>query len=290
MLAYFEGVRFRCRSTLLALGTLAIGCSGEISSSTDANSGAAPVSSASATPPAPSALVSATPLATGSRSGSPKTSASPPDENDPRFEADLLAIAAEYQSFYRSDGTTFSPFDCRAPVHPAQASRASDGGHGRKLYTLFIKDFTAYAKLSGVSAAASTAIPLHGPVRAMPQIIVKEAWTPVLADRYREECRDKEGKLPSYLDHVTVDGKNYAACELAALFVMYRPERPERAVDDGWVYGTVQYDVGPGDRDGQTRFTPRVTSAGKLASCARCHREAPHGRLFGLPKKAVEAR
>ena len=47
---------------------------------------------------------------------------------------------------------------------------------------------------------------------------------------------------------------------------------PPRTIgtDNGWVYGTVT-------SDGKT-----VTSAGRVATCMNCHKEAKHDRLFGL--------
>ena len=47
------------------------------------------------------------------------------------------------------------------------------------------------------------------------------------------------------------------------------PQTPD--TDEGWVYGTVT-------PDGK-----KVTSAGKVESCMKCHQRAPHDRLFGLP-------
>ncbi len=53
---------------------------------------------------------------------------------------------------------------------------------------------------------------------------------------------------------------------------MYRnhDEKLNEAADEGWGYGTISVD----------RKT--VSSAGRVASCMRCHDSAPHGRLFGL--------
>ena len=221
-------------------------------------------------------------MADSPRSTPPPTSASSaaPEVIAPRFEADLLAIAGEYAAMYRADGTWWAPEDCRAPTHPAFLSKAEAGGHGRKLYTLFIKDFGAYAALTGQNVAAER------PLRAMPaldtmgQVIVKEAWTPVESSAWREACRRGP---PSYLAEVTMEGKKYRACEQAGLFVMYRPAAGTEGTDEGWVYGTVRYESRPDRQAGQTALIPRVTSAGRVASCMGCHTKAPHGRLFGLP-------
>lgn len=204
---------------------------------------------------------------------------------DPRFEQDLLRIAGDYEWLPRADGTSWAPLLCMAPTHPAFASRANHGEHAKKLYTLFVKDMGTYAALSERSLPnqpKETANRLPG----MSQVIVKEAWKPVLADEYTTACPSQVNGRPamrSYLDNVTIDGKVYAACDMAGLFIMYRPEDPARGVDDGWVYGTVQFDQQEGTQPGQAHFVPRVTSSGKVASCMGCHTRAPHGRLFGLP-------
>ena len=48
------------------------------------------------------------------------------------------------------------------------------------------------------------------------------------------------------------------------------PSTPD--TDAGWVYGTVS-------ADGK-----QVNASGRIASCMKCHQQAKHDRLFGLPK------
>ncbi|MFO0555937.1 MAG: hypothetical protein U0271_46595 [Polyangiaceae bacterium] len=222
--------------------------------------------------------------ADGSSSANTTASATPvADSLDPRFEADLLAIANSYTWMSRADGTSWAPLDCRAPTHPAFASRAGSGAHAKKLYTLFIKDFDAYAAATDSKRPTDRVLPVPDAIKAMPQVIVKEAWTPVEVARKKEDCPESGSRrIPSYLDNVTIDGVKYGACEPAGLFIMYRPADAARAVDEGWVYGTVALVTRPTEDVGRSLIEPRVTSAGRVASCMGCHERAPHGRLFGL--------
>ena len=168
-----------------------------------------------------------------------------------------------------------------APTYPTFVSKAASGGHGRKLYTLFIKDFAAYAALSGQKVAVDRQLRAMPALDAMEQVIVKEAWTPVESTAPRDAC-PKDGP-PSYLAQVTMERKTYRACEQAGLFVMYRPTAGTEETDDGWVYGTVRFEQrAKPPKVGERWLVPRVTAAGRVGSCMSCHTRAPHGRLFGL--------
>jgi hypothetical protein len=57
---------------------------------------------------------------------------------------------------------------------------------------------------------------------------------------------------------------------------MFKLDPSTPGTDRGWAYGTVT-------ADGK-----QVTSAGRVESCMRCHRKAPHDRLFGLPKEEAK--
>jgi hypothetical protein len=202
-----------------------------------------------------------------------------------QFERDLRAIALSYPSMSRADGTWWSPLDCRAPVHPSFLSQAESGPHGKKIFTLFVKDIASYAALTGRKVDVQRSVDLKG-VSGLAQIVVKEAWRPVERDRFDELCKksDAEPTLSSSLAPVTMNGKTFVACEPAGLFIMYRPVEPMEGSDDGWVYGTVQWERDDAaSRPGLTSFVPRVTSAGRIENCMGCHTKAPHGRLFGLP-------
>jgi hypothetical protein len=212
------------------------------------------------------------------------TPAGPRPSVDARFEADLLAIADAYPALTRADGTWWAPEDCRAPTHPTFLSMATSGAHGRKLYTLFVKDYASYSALSGWPVDAGVSFfRRDSKLEAMPQVIVKEAWTPVESSAWQEKCASRG--MPNYLAEVTMEGKPHRACEQAGLFIMYRAPAGTAGTDEGWVYGTVQYDQIPDPRPGQSSYVPRVTAAGRVESCMGCHTKAPHGRLLGLAVK-----
>ncbi|MCA9619498.1 MAG: hypothetical protein KC731_10750, partial [Myxococcales bacterium] len=81
----------------------------------------------------------------------------------------------------------WAPTACRPPLEPVELSKA-EGAHGRKIYTLFVKDIASYAAL-GAPPSANAAVGAAGPsvegtsvegtsVEGMDrfeQVIVKEA-------------------------------------------------------------------------------------------------------------------
>ena len=98
-----------------------------------------------------------------------------------------------------------------------------------------------------------------------PQVVVKEAFTPVETtkpDGFADDLRPAEHK-----------GKRYEPGDPLGIYVVFKPRKASPDTDAGWVYGTVTADL-------QT-----VTSAGKVASCMGCHKNAPHERLFGLAER-----
>lgn len=253
------------RRVLVIVGLLVSGCSRTTATGAD---GATPASS----PPAASVASTVPEFDAG------------PLSIDPRFEADVLAAASNYQAMTRADGTWWAPEDCRAPIHPSFVSKATSGGHGRKMYTLFVKDFDAYKALTPDAKVPSSVLgrpppaPDLGKTASFTQVIVKEAWTPIAIDAPREAC-DKG--MSSYLAPIEMDGKKMRGCKLASLFVMFKSTK--EGTDEGWVYGTIQYERHDEGPVGHTRFESRVTGAGKIVNCMGCHTKAPHGRLFGLP-------
>jgi hypothetical protein len=184
----------------------------------------------------------------------------------PAFESRLLEIAGTYESYGRLDADLrWAPVYCRAPRPPSP--RFSDSRdpatHGQKLYSLFLKEVLAYTSSSAVSSPVG-------------QVVVKEAWVP-------EEVKDDGGRKEPVVRKVEQedrfipyargkDGRLYHAKEKAGLFVMFKLDPQTPGTDEGWVYGTVT-------ADGK-----KVTSAGRVESCMGCHKDAPHDRLFGLPK------
>ena len=172
---------------------------------------------------------------------------------DPRFAPLVEAAAREYRYFPCVTGAPRrAPTDCRIP---APAVRRSDAGpHGDKLYLLFAR----FADGSGYLEPGEPA--------KVGETLVKEAWQcvdgePVAATeagrRYLTTPVLREGE------------RTVHAGAAAGLFVMHKLDPMTPGTDQGWVYGAV-------DRDG------RVTGAGSLASCTKCHRDAAEDRRFGL--------
>jgi hypothetical protein len=183
----------------------------------------------------------------------------------------------------------WAPLDCRAPTADElqafllpelrfSASR-DEGTHGRKLYAVFavFKDDGSYIK--------------PGQASPINQEIVKESWVPEevkddktpptyptdpeASKRAATSCfapRAPDDLVP-FSPYARKDGKLYHAAKRADLFIMYKLDPETPGTDQGWVYGTVT-------ADGK-----RVTSAGRVESCMKCHQAAPHDRLFGLPPR-----
>jgi hypothetical protein len=201
----------------------------------------------------------------------PTTAAPAPEE--PAFHAVLKKIAAEYKSYGRvDDEARWGLADCRSP-NPGMAhvSASKDAKtHGQKLYSLFVKDWLAYVAVEKPNAA---------PVG---QTLVKQSWIPEelpaskgVPDLGEKTIRTRaSGKSMPHNDnfwpYAVKGGKVYRATKQADLFIMVKLDPKTPGTDDGWVYGTVS-------PDGK-----KVTSAGRVQSCMRCHQEAKHDRQFGL--------
>ena len=185
---------------------------------------------------------------------------------DRPFDDRLLEIAKTYKDYGRvDDEARWAPAFCRMP-NPAVArfsESRDDVTHGRKLYSLLAKDRNAYLTVAREKASA------------VGQVIVKESWVPEEVTDLtspREVAVDRKDKVISdhFLPYATKDGKTYRASKPAGLYIMYKVDPNTPHTDEGWVYGTVT-------PDGK-----KVTAAGKLESCMKCHQEAPYDRIFGL--------
>lgn len=144
-----------------------------------------------------------------------------------------------------------APELCRAPAATAHRSRAARE-HGGKLYLLY----------------ASTGFGYLRPGEAAPvgETLVKEAWTAEPGTPQGEtEAARRYGRPMTMRD----GDATWHAGSARGLFVMHKlaPDTPD--TDQGWIYGTI-------DRNGV------VTSAGRVASCIRCHEDAAEDRRFGL--------
>ncbi len=203
-----------------------------------------------------------------------------------QFEGSLLEIARTYPSYGRlAPEPLWAPVMCddiglSSPVVPAPTgslavSRSGDQAtHGRKLYSLFVKEMPEDEDILN-------SYTVQGKPSPVGQVVVKEAWAP-------KEVKDGGRKLEPVVRKVKVrgveqedrfvpyargkDGRLYHAKERAGLFIMIKLDPKTPGTDEGWVYGTVT-------ADGK-----KVTSAGRVESCMACHKDAPHDRLFGLPE------
>ncbi|MEZ6016104.1 MAG: hypothetical protein R3F49_13375 [Planctomycetota bacterium] len=186
----------------------------------------------------------------------------PPSDDDLR--ATVAAVAADYGRWGRLEAVLHvAPTDCRAPLSPGRAASTTramwsagpeaateDGapsGHGKKLYSLYARDPAAYR---GVASGA--------PQRD--QVIVKATMRAV------PYVMPGPGSLPSHV--VQTEEGLFVPGEASGLFMMIRATGPEEG-EAAWRYATVS-------PEGE------ITAAGRIASCVRCHAEAPHGGLFGL--------
>jgi hypothetical protein len=195
------------------------------------------------------------------------------DAVDERFAAELKTIFASYKPWGRvDDELRWAPFLCRIP-QPGRAamSAAREGGHGRKLYSLFAKNRNAYVGVRGADAR---------PPPTIGQVIVKESYVPEVVKaaeppfpvRRAAVMPDSGFEEADHFDpYVTTDGVTYRAETLAGVYVMLRKDPSTPGTDEGWIYGTLK-------PDGE------LTSAGRVASCMGCHTTKP-GRLFGRPGK-----
>jgi hypothetical protein len=208
-----------------------------------------------------------------------------PEPTEGPFDKDLLKAAAGYKAWGRvDDEMRWSPELCRLP-NPGRAylSASKDADtHGKKLYSLLTsqrRDYLALAEKKTVPVGFA---------------IVKESWVPEEITDPKEKAvaaridRTKVIRTPgldrteggrtfaSLGDHFypyAVKGdKVYKATKQADLFIMLKLDPKTEGTDAGWVYGTVT-------PDGK-----KVTAAGKIESCMKCHQDAKTDRLFGLSR------
>ncbi len=232
-----------------------------------------------------------------------RTSYSVTSDAPPLFEQELLHAARDYKNWARvSDRANWAPTDCRAPKRAAgvQLSDSDDDGtHGRKLYFLFASKPNEYLALDffeshddAQRATARNAL--------IGEVIVKESWQSIEVDptqipRFlkhppssivcafpappdrtptvppRTETNADNLYLPDLpVDYVRDGDKAYRTGRRTALFIMLKLDPATPNTDEGWVYGTVTPDA------------KTVTSSGRVASCMKCHVDAPRDRLHGL--------
>jgi hypothetical protein len=240
---------------LLALAPLTLGCP-----RSDPAGPGAPAATANAERPH---------AASPSAGATAQAAAGTGEPNDARWHPLLRRIATTYANWMRvDDRARWAPLDCRSPPPvPARLSEAADAeAHGGKLYFLYAFDPKAYG-----APATMLHPPLTDRLDGAKQAIVKEAFRPI---PYTVDA----GKVVAdgHWKPAEKDGRQFGPGERHALFVMLElPDKPA-GTDEGWIYGTLAADL------------TTVTSAGLLPSCMGCHRDAPKGRLFGLPKEAYD--
>lgn len=183
----------------------------------------------------------------------------------PALREQLEEIARSYPSWGRvDDQARWAPELCRMPqpgVVRLSESRDPET-HGRKLYSVFVRDRDAYLA--------------EGPA-PVGQVIVKESWVPreIPLDEAPagQPAFSPEVAELGFFPYAERDGRVWRADERGPLFVMLKLDPSTAQTDQGWVYATL---------------TPegRLTASGALASCMDCHLEAEHDRQFGLPPAA----
>ena len=187
---------------------------------------------------------------------------------------ELLKAAADYKVWGRvDDEMRWAVIFCRKP-EPGKAhfSASADAAtHGQKLYSLFAKEWSSYYILGGI---------IESPIG---QAVVKESWISEETKEVKADDVDESNVIrriapkgdigDSFYPFAVKDGKVYKASKQGDLFIMLKLNPKTEGTDVGWVYGTVT-------PDGK-----KVTSAGKVESCMKCHQEAKHDRLFGLAAK-----
>jgi hypothetical protein len=175
----------------------------------------------------------------------------------PAFAAQALTYAGQYLAWGRvDDELRWAPGLCRLPrpglARPSESDDATT--HGRKLYSVFAKNSSAYP---------------NGP--HADQVVVKQAWTAELVNVPfdPDSTRAADGGDHFY-PYAQSDGGVYRAASPAGLYLMFKVARATPDTDEGWVYATIT-------------AAGQVTAAGRVASCMKCHAVAEHERLFGVP-------
>jgi hypothetical protein len=190
------------------------------------------------------ALLAATALASCKQYEPADRAAPPPDTNH------LAAIAADFVSWGPVDThVRRAPTDCRGPVAVgARLSEASGAdGHAEKLYRLYARDPAAYLAVeSGASQVG--------------QVLVKQSFELVPYEM------PGPGRVPAHVVQLP-DGSLATLGAPTGLFVMEH-DGTDRG-EASWTFATLAPDG-------------TVTGEGRMASCIDCHRDAPHGGLFGL--------
>lgn len=178
----------------------------------------------------------------------------PTSELDARFVPAIKDTAQHYAEWGRvDDAPRVAPAPCAAAAAPGEGvshvrmSVAAEGPHGKKLYFLWANQRDTY--LNGGSFRPGFAI-------------VKQSFQAVPGGAHADYGQPIKTVITDAGEHLQVGPAK-------DLFVMTKVAAND-GTDAGWVYGTVAVDG-------------TVTSAGRVASCMKCHdQDAAHEKLFGL--------
>jgi hypothetical protein len=177
---------------------------------------------------------------------------------DRSLAAAFREVASQYRAWGRvDDEVRFAPWLCRIPLRSRVRVSSATAEHGRKVYFLYASDRRTYVDLENVR-----------PRRGF--TIVKESFHAAEVARPAQPTMGFEVETAPHGDpyRLLQDGERFVGPgDPSGLYIMKYVGR-RAGTDAGWVYGTL-------DAEGE------VTAAGRVASCMGCHRDAPHGRLFG---------
>jgi len=170
-----------------------------------------------------------------------------PPLSDPKFHAQLIEIAKSYSEWKLADP------DMRVAPNACDAYPGTPPGALRGVLTSKSNDTSTHGKkLYYVYPKDLNAYKPLQKTQPVGQVLVKESWVPLIHE-----------------------GDNVANKRLTPgdLFILFKLDPKTPGTDEGWVYGTLSAE------DHRT-----VTSAGRVASCMKCHEDAKSDRVFGLPK------
>jgi len=203
----------------------------------------------------------------------------PAGTSDP-FHERLREIAREYEAYGPADRVLrWAYVYCWSPTTKMENesgqlrfSESSDSTtHGRKLFVVYARHVWDSPRSSNLVRGSYITFPLES--SPVGQAIVKESWIPEeIEDPLHSPASEQSGKGP-HTQVVERDGQKFRAAHKGKLFMMYKLDPATPGTDNGWVYGVVS-------ADGK-----QVLSAGRIESCMKCHVDAPHDRLFGLPEE-----
>ncbi len=188
----------------------------------------------------------------------------------------LLDIAQRYGTFRLASPTpAWAIASCRV-VAPGEISgvpsRSDDQRtHGNKIYKLWVSDFDAYMRLSGLDPRGDKPPVVEPAADAKPSIIapigltlVKETFESI------EVPKAEEPKPNPYRRDLVVDGdRAFRQGAPAELFIMTKLDPKTPDTDIGWIYAVISTD----------RKT--VLRSGRIESCMRCHEQTTRDRLYG---------